>query len=80
MDGVVNVAYRIDGEAGVFSEQTFNFNPIDVNEDGNVNMEDLVLVLDDWGQCDCPSDVTGDDLVNVVDLILVVVGWMENIG
>ncbi len=80
MDGLVNLTYVIDGSPGVFMQETFNFDPVDVNEDGAVNQQDLVLVLENWGHCDCPADVTGDDEVDVVDLITVAVNWSETSG
>ncbi|MHC5027468.1 MAG: FG-GAP-like repeat-containing protein [Planctomycetota bacterium] len=51
--------------------------PADINEDGNVNVEDMVEVILNWGPCDgpCASDVTGDGFVNVEDLVQVVLAW-----
>ena len=55
-------------------------NPADVNGDGVVNVEDLVLVLLAWGPCPpppapCPADVNGNGGVNVQDLAAVLLAW-----
>ena len=46
----------------------------DVNRDGQVNILDLVLVAQQFGQrmpTDSPADVTGDGVVNILDLVRV---------
>lgn len=53
--------------------------PGDVNGDGLVNVDDLLIVLNNWGPCldpdDCPADLTGDGQVNVDDLLMVLNNW-----
>ena len=44
-------------------------NPADLNSDGSVNVLDLVIVANAFGE-DSP-DVNGDGTVNVLDLVLV---------
>ena len=44
----------------------------DINEDGFVNILDLVLVRSNFGQeGPTPADVNGDNVVNILDLTLV---------
>ncbi|MCY4567000.1 MAG: dockerin type I domain-containing protein, partial [Candidatus Poribacteria bacterium] len=47
--------------------------PWDVNGDGMVNIQDLVLVASEFGQSgeSLKGDVNGDGSVNVLDLVLV---------
>lgn len=54
--------------------------PWDVNDDGIVNIQDLVLVAGEFGQSGeaLEADVNGDGTVNVLDLVLVSSHFGEN--
>ena len=45
--------------------------PYDVNDDGTVNILDLVLVTSRFGQTDPKADVNADGTVNILDLTLI---------
>lgn len=48
----------------------------DINQSGFVNVDDLLIVITGWGDCNtCPADVNGDSHVNVDDLLAVITGW-----
>lgn len=55
----------------------------DVNNDGFVNVSDLLAVITGWGACptpppppaNCPADINGDGTVNVADLLLMISNW-----
>jgi hypothetical protein len=52
----------------------------DVNENGTVDVSDLLAVIDNWGTCDecigeIPGDVNYDTVVNVTDLLMIVGSW-----
>ena len=51
----------------------------DVNGDGLVDVDDLLLVISAWGVCPddapCPADLDGDEIVGIDDLLLVIAGW-----
>ena len=52
--------------------------PGDVNGDGEVNGEDLGLMLGDWGMCtseECPADFNGDGIVDGADLGILLGAW-----
>lgn len=50
----------------------------DVNRDGVVNVLDLLMVINGWGDCPfgpCPLDIDGNGAADVVDLLAVINGW-----
>jgi hypothetical protein len=53
--------------------------PADLNCDGVVNVTDLLVLFDNWGDCgdcgNCPADLNGDCIVNVSDLLLLFNSW-----
>jgi hypothetical protein len=53
--------------------------PGDLNNDGVVNVSDLLILLGQWGLCpqesDCPADLNGDGVVNVSDLLILLGNW-----
>jgi predicted outer membrane repeat protein len=55
--------------------------PADISPDGGdgaVNVDDLILVIVNWGVCSkggCPADIDGNGIVDVDDLIAVIVAW-----
>jgi len=53
--------------------------PGDLNNDGVVNVSDLLILLGAWGTCPnastCPADLNDDGVVNVSDLLLLLGNW-----
>lgn len=50
--------------------------PGDVNADGVVNVDDLLLIINQWGPCPgCAADVTTNCVVDVDDLLWVINHW-----
>jgi hypothetical protein len=49
--------------------------PADLTGDGLVNVQDLVLVILDFGGGPGPADLSGDGHVDVIDLVLVILAW-----
>lgn len=48
----------------------------DVNGDGVVDTDDILLVIADWGPCaGCATDIDGDGLVGTNDLLVVLADW-----
>lgn len=48
----------------------------DINEDGDVDVADLLLLLEAWGPCtDCNEDLDDDDNVGVSDLLILLASW-----
>jgi hypothetical protein len=53
--------------------------PGDADGNGAVNVDDLLIVINDWGRCEvgqtCLGDVDGNGSVDVNDLLLVINNW-----
>ena len=47
----------------------------DVNGDNSVNVSDILMVIDQWGQTDSPADANADGIVNVSDALLIISRW-----
>jgi len=65
---------------GPFTIFNPNLIPGDVNGDGVVNTDDLLLLLESWGPCpdppaDCPADFDGNGVVNTADLLILLAHW-----
>ena len=70
IDGFGNITQR---EYRLWADDTLSVQePMDVNSDGAVNIQDLVLVASNFGQTgQNRADVNGDGIVNISDLVLV---------
>jgi hypothetical protein len=49
--------------------------PADINEDGVIDVSDLLAVIDQWGFTISDSDINDDGIVDVSDLLAVVGTW-----
>jgi hypothetical protein len=49
--------------------------PEDINNDGDVDVNDLVAVIVAWGTSDAAADVNDDSIVDVNDLVAVITKW-----
>ncbi len=68
--GIEHVLADLDGEIYLKSESGVETSPTaDINEDGVVNILDLVLVANALGETE--PDLNGDGIVNILDLVLV---------
>ncbi len=50
----------------------------DLNQDGNVNVTDILLLIDAWGESPvetCSPDINRDGVVNVSDLLILINAW-----
>ena len=59
--------------------------PTDVTSDGIVDISDLLLMFDWWGDCGDgtyrpPADATGDCCVNIKDMLAVISDWGQSCG
>jgi len=54
--------------------------PGDINGDAFVNVDDLLMVINSWGECatsDCPADANHNGFVDVDDLLEVINHWSQ---
>jgi hypothetical protein len=52
------------------------FDDCDFNQDGSVDVDDLLVLLSNWGPCEgCQADLDGDGSVNVNDLLMLLAQW-----
>ncbi|MBT7658315.1 MAG: hypothetical protein HN568_07915, partial [Phycisphaerae bacterium] len=60
----------------LFPEQDASV-PGDLNGDGTVDVNDLLVIIAGWGVCsgECPADLSGDGLVDVSDILLLLSYW-----
>ena len=61
--------------AWLYPESTPNLDPADINQDGAVDFQDLLLLLGDYGAAGGPSDVNGDGTVDFQDLVVLLAAW-----
>ena len=49
----------------------------DINGDGLVNVEDLLIAISEWGPCsgECLADIDGSDTVDIADLLEIIANW-----
>ena len=69
--GVVNTEHTLPNLDGEMYLRMKPENPADVNEDGVVNILDLILVAQAIGTEKSEPDVNGDGVINVFDLVMV---------
>lgn len=75
-DGQTLASGRMNGAIHLWSIDPALLDPerrtADINADGVVNIQDMVLVAAKFGQMgEFPEDVNGDGIVNIQDLVLV---------
>ncbi|MGY8753848.1 MAG: FG-GAP-like repeat-containing protein, partial [Phycisphaerales bacterium] len=50
--------------------------PCDLNSDGAVSVNDLLLLIADWGACsNCEADFDNNNAVDVLDLLVLIAAW-----
>ena len=49
--------------------------PADINNDGVVDVTDLLELINQWGQAGGPADIDGDGIVGVSDLLELINSW-----
>jgi hypothetical protein len=54
--------------------------PADINGDGSTDIDDLLVIINHWGQGtgipgSVPGDVNGDGTVDINDLLMIIVSW-----
>jgi hypothetical protein len=64
---------------GVIEQTNISFGSMcseDLNRDGIVGVEDLLILIAQWGTCSvCSADFDGDAIVGVEDLLILIAAW-----
>jgi len=63
------------GEPPIVDMGAYEFQVGDINGDGKVNTDDLLLLLAAWGEPGGPADINGDGIVNTADLLILLANW-----
>ena len=69
---------HVDGGGNTIAETCGPYCPADINDDGTIDVTDILAVIAAWGSCTdttCPEDVDGSGTVDVTDILLVIAGW-----
>ena len=75
---IIGFANSISVNGALVARGDAEENPGDVNGDGTVNVDDLLVVISQWGPCSgCSGDITGDGVVGVDDLLVILAHWGE---
>ena len=71
----------VAGDRGHIFAQCTPQVPGDLDGDGIVSTNDLLILFSNWGSCpppekgDCPADLDGDGVVNTSDLLILFANW-----
>jgi hypothetical protein len=80
----VSIAWAINDAGQIAAQQwgtsdTVLLTPIpvpgDIDGDCHTGVEDLMILIDAWGQTGSPADLNSDDIVNVLDLIILLLNF-----
>ena len=75
-DGIGDTPYTILGGQNQDLYPLMSSYPLgDINNDGKVNTEDLLLLLGAWGTDDNQADINQDDIVDARDLLILLAFW-----
>jgi predicted outer membrane repeat protein len=71
---------KASGGAAIVDMGAFEYQglPGDVNHDGVVNVDDLMMIIVFWGTCEvplCSADLTGNNIIDCDDLLIVINNW-----
>ena len=70
---------HIDGVTLIAEEVSCESIPClgDLNQDGQVNISDLLSLIDVWGATDSSADIDGNGIVDVTDMLMLISAWGE---
>jgi len=70
---------HIDGVTLIAEEVSCESIPClgDLNQDGQVNISDLLSLIDAWGATDSSADIDGNGIVDVTDMLMLISAWGE---
>ena len=73
---MVGSAIDLDGNAVALLLTPVPDIPGDLTCDGRVLSDDLIVLINVWGDCpECPADLDGSGLVTTIDLLMLLANW-----
>ena len=83
-DGAVVTCQVVPSDGSLSGPTSFDvvrlsgFSSGDLNCDGSIGIEDLLVILNEWGACDiCSGDLDQNASVDITDLLAVISAWGE---
>lgn len=79
--GTLSVTYRSADGRATYGTASFDVSPVDdcpadIDGSGEVDIDDLFMLLGAWGPCPgCPEDLDGNDVVDIDDLFILLGEW-----
>ena len=81
-DGAVVTCQVVPSDGSLNGPTSFDvvrlsgFSSGDLNCDGSIGIEDLLVILNEWGACDiCSGDLDQNAVVDITDLLAVIAEW-----
>lgn len=69
------IEVMMEDHFGVLHSDTVEIANVDLNADGIMAIDDLLVLLGGWGEANSSIDLTGDETVDIADLLVMLGAW-----